>query len=91
MDLHCSAEHPTSSIKWYNRQRNGTLFGWKEIHVDGNRVKHNMSKENRSTLSIADLTKDDANDYCCRKTTEKTDNCHQSKILLQVTGTDRHS
>lgn len=47
-----------------------------------------MSKENCSTLSIANLTKDDTNEYCCRKTTENTDDCQRSKIRLQVTGTD---
>lgn len=46
-----------------------------------------MSEENHPTLTITDLTEEDAKTYCCRETADKSEYCQQSKFQLCVTGT----
>ncbi|KAE8300515.1 hypothetical protein D5F01_LYC00656 [Larimichthys crocea] len=82
VDLPCSAEHPTSNIKWYTEQRNFVL---NEVSADGNRVTYNMSEENHTALTIKDVTESDAKFYCCRENTDKPELCGPNRIQLHVT------
>ncbi|KAL7404099.1 hypothetical protein ABVT39_009616 [Epinephelus coioides] len=84
VDLPCSAERPTSSMKWYTVHRDGPKFIPKEISPDENHVTYNMLEERNFTLTIKDLTESDAKAYCCKETTDTPDNCKQSEIQLHV-------
>ncbi|XP_037619618.1 uncharacterized protein LOC119484678 isoform X4 [Sebastes umbrosus] len=44
-----------------------------------------MSAESNFTLTIKDLTERDGNNYCCRETTDKPENCWENSIQLRVT------
>ncbi|XP_027138150.1 uncharacterized protein LOC113746486 isoform X3 [Larimichthys crocea] len=85
VDLPCSAEHPTSNIKWYTVHWNGYNFVLNEVSADGNRVTYNMSEENHTTLTIKDVTESDANVYCCRENTDKPELCGPNRTQLHVT------
>ncbi len=59
MDLLCSAEHPTSSMKWYDVHWNGS-YVQDELSADGNHLTYNMSEENIFTLTIKNVRESDA-------------------------------
>ncbi|TWW58962.1 hypothetical protein D4764_06G0004920 [Takifugu flavidus] len=77
LNLSCSAEHSTIP-KWF--KLDGTK--WTEVLVNGNSLKHQISKDTHPTLSVTGLTKDDKTSYCCN---EKPENCHEDPIHLTVT------
>ncbi|XP_078131442.1 B-cell receptor CD22-like isoform X2 [Sander vitreus] len=85
VDLPCSAQRPTTTMKWYTVHRNGSTFVQKELSADGNRVTYNMSAESNFTLTIKDLRESDANVYCCRETSDNPELCWHNKIELHVT------
>ncbi|XP_074486931.1 uncharacterized protein LOC141765017 isoform X1 [Sebastes fasciatus] len=84
VDLPCSAQHPTSTRKWYTVQLGDYEYFLNEISADGNRVTYNMSAESNFTLTIKDLTESDENNYCCRETTDKPENCWGNRIQVRV-------
>nr|XP_033479573.1 uncharacterized protein LOC117255102 isoform X1 [Epinephelus lanceolatus] len=84
VDLPCSAERPTSSMKWYTVYRDRSQLVPKEISPDENHVTNNMLEERNFTLTIKNLTESDAKVYCCKETTDTPDNCKQSEIQLHV-------
>ncbi|XP_049427022.1 uncharacterized protein LOC125885501 isoform X2 [Epinephelus fuscoguttatus] len=84
VDLPCSAERPTSSMKWYTVYRDRSQLVPKEISPDENHVTYNMLEERNFTLTIKDLTESDAKVYCCKETTDTPHNCKQSQIQLHV-------
>ncbi|XP_041789043.1 uncharacterized protein LOC121603849 isoform X2 [Chelmon rostratus] len=84
VDLPCSAEKPTSSMKWYTEHREGSKCVQRELSVDGNRVTYNMSEENHPTLTINDLRESDANFYCCRTSPDEPHPCCHAEIELSV-------
>lgn len=86
VDLPCSAEHPTTTKKWYIIHRNGSGYDQKEVTADRNDT-YNMSDKSNFTLTINDLTESDAKFYCCSDNTNNPKKCWQSAINLQVTGT----
>ncbi|XP_037619613.1 sialoadhesin-like isoform X2 [Sebastes umbrosus] len=84
VDLPCSAQHPTSTRKWYTVHWIGNnKYTLNEISADGNRVTYNMSAESNFTLTIKDLTERDGNLYCCRET-DKPEKCWENRIQLHV-------
>uniref|UniRef100_A0A8P4K2M2 Ig-like domain-containing protein n=1 Tax=Dicentrarchus labrax TaxID=13489 RepID=A0A8P4K2M2_DICLA len=85
VNLPCSAEHPTSSMKWYTAHWNGSTLVQNELSVDGNRVMY-KPEENHPTLTINDLRESDANFYCCRENTDQPQLCRYSVIQLSVSG-----
>ena len=87
VDLPCSAQHPTSSMKWFTGHHAGSKLVLNELTADGNRVTYNMSEESHPTLTIKDLTDSDAKSYCCSESAENPQYCRQSVIILYVTGT----
>ncbi|XP_067441446.1 sialoadhesin-like isoform X4 [Thunnus thynnus] len=84
VDLPCSAQHPTSSMKWFTVHRNGSEYVLNELSTDGNRVTYNMSEESNYTLIIKDLRESDAKSYCCSKTTETPELCWHNRTELYV-------
>ncbi|KAI3352539.1 hypothetical protein L3Q82_005478 [Scortum barcoo] len=76
VDLPCSAEHHTSSIKSYTVDGNKNS----EISADENRVPDKKSEDGRVTKTIKNLTKRDAKLNCCRNVPTKR--CQQSGIQL---------
>ncbi|XP_076585224.1 uncharacterized protein LOC143319864 [Chaetodon auriga] len=84
VELPCSAEKPTSSIKWYTEHWEGSKLVQKEIATDGNRVTYNTSEENHPTLTINDLRESDATFYCCRTNPGERDPCWHTRIQLHV-------
>uniref|UniRef100_A0A8C4DI58 Ig-like domain-containing protein n=2 Tax=Dicentrarchus labrax TaxID=13489 RepID=A0A8C4DI58_DICLA len=68
VDLPCSAEHPTSMVKWYTVHQNDSSH---ELSPKGNRVTYNMIEGSNYTLTINDLRESDANFYCCRENTDQ--------------------
>ncbi|XP_037619606.1 uncharacterized protein LOC119484675 isoform X4 [Sebastes umbrosus] len=85
VDLPCSAQHPTSTRKWYTGHLIGNnKYTLNEISADGNRVTYNMSAESNFTLTIKDLTERDGNFYCCSETTDKPENCWENRTWLRV-------
>ncbi|XP_051240484.1 uncharacterized protein LOC127354555 isoform X2 [Dicentrarchus labrax] len=82
VNLPCSAEHPTSSMKWYTVHWNGSVQN--ELSADGNRVMY-KPEESHPTLTINDLRESDANFYCCRDNTDRPQHCWVYKIQLRVT------
>ncbi|XP_027138455.1 uncharacterized protein LOC113746560 [Larimichthys crocea] len=85
VDLPCSAEHPTSNIKWYIEHWNGYKHVLNEVSADGNRVTYSMSEEHHTTLTIKDVTESDAKFYCCRENTDKPELCGPNRTQLHVT------
>ncbi|KAF1394697.1 hypothetical protein PFLUV_G00003840 [Perca fluviatilis] len=73
-------------MKWYTVHRNGSKTVQKELSTDENRVTYNMSAESNFTLTIKDLSESDANDYCCRETTDDPELCWNNKTELHVSG-----
>ncbi|XP_039655294.1 uncharacterized protein LOC120558382 [Perca fluviatilis] len=84
VDLPCSAQRPTTTMKWYTVHRNRSKPVQKELSTDENRVTYNMSAESNFTLTIKDLRESDAKDYCCRETTDDPELCWNNKTELQV-------
>ncbi|XP_051240486.1 uncharacterized protein LOC127354556 [Dicentrarchus labrax] len=83
VDLLCSAEHPTSSMKWYTAHWSGSTLVQNELSVDGNRVMY-KPEENHPTLTINDLRESDANFYCCRENTDQPQLCWDNRNQLYV-------
>ncbi|KAM8773598.1 uncharacterized protein AB9X84_017289 [Acanthopagrus schlegelii] len=65
VDLPCSAEYSTTTMKWYTVQQIGSTFILKKLPADDSHVKYNMSEERNFNLTIRDLTERDENLYCC--------------------------
>lgn len=84
VDLHCSAKHPTSSMKWFTVDQNGPKYDWTEISSN---EKYNISEENHSTLTIQALKESDERFYCCSETADEPENCWKRAIQLHVSGT----
>ncbi|XP_032384682.1 B-cell receptor CD22 isoform X2 [Etheostoma spectabile] len=84
VDLPCSAQRPTTSMKWYTVHRNGSETVQKELSADENRVTYNMSAESNFTLTIKDLRESDANVYCCRETPDDPELCWHNRTELHV-------
>ncbi|XP_031144885.1 B-cell receptor CD22-like isoform X2 [Sander lucioperca] len=84
VDLPCSAQRPTTTMKWYTVDRNGSTFVQKELSADENHVMYNMSAESNFTLTIKDLRQSDTNVYCCRETTDNPELCRHHKTELHV-------
>ncbi|XP_078131266.1 uncharacterized protein LOC144533619 isoform X2 [Sander vitreus] len=84
VDLPCSAQRPTTTMKWYTVHRNGSTFVQKELSADGNHVTYNMSAESNFTLTIKDLRESDANVYCCGETSDNPELCWHNKTELHV-------
>ncbi|XP_042244182.1 uncharacterized protein LOC121880752 [Thunnus maccoyii] len=84
VDLPCSAQHPTSSMKWFTVHQNGSEYVLNELSADGNRVTYNMSEESNYTLMIKDLRESDEKSYCCSKTTETPELCWHNRTELYV-------
>lgn len=78
--LRCSAQHPTSNMKWFSEHRVGTELDHREISADG---KHIISAESPPTLTISDLRESDGNFYCCSDENHLND-CQKGGIQLQV-------
>ncbi|XP_074486924.1 B-cell receptor CD22-like isoform X1 [Sebastes fasciatus] len=83
VDLPCSAQHPTSTMKWYTGHWIGYKYTLNDISADGNHVTYNMSAESNFTLTIKDLTERDGNNYCCGET-DKPEKCWGNRIQLCV-------
>ncbi|XP_034756321.1 B-cell receptor CD22-like isoform X1 [Etheostoma cragini] len=84
VDLPCSAQRPTTSMKWYTVHRDRSKTVQKELSADENRVTYNMSAESNFTLTIKDLRESDANVYCCRETTDDPELCWHNRTELHV-------
>ncbi|CAK6975064.1 uncharacterized protein LOC127354553 [Scomber scombrus] len=83
VDLPCSAQHHTSTMKWFTVHWDGSKLVLNELSADGNHVKYNMS-EKSNTLTIKDLTESDKKFYCCRESAKKPQDCGSSTVLLNV-------
>ncbi|XP_056228254.1 uncharacterized protein LOC130166593 [Seriola aureovittata] len=83
VDLLCSAEHPTSSMKWFTVHWNHFEFVLNELSTVGN-VMYNISEENNLTLTIKHLRESDAKFYCCSETTEEAELCWRNRTELLV-------
>ncbi|XP_039665654.1 contactin-1-like isoform X1 [Perca fluviatilis] len=84
VDLPCSAHRPTTTMKWYTVHQERSKPVQTELSTDENRVTYNMSAESNFTLTIKDLRESDANDYCCRETTDDPELCWNNKTELHV-------
>ncbi|XP_062243695.1 uncharacterized protein LOC133953671 [Platichthys flesus] len=78
VDLHCSAQLPTSSMKWFTVRGEGNKKVPDQI-VDGKHV--NISEESDFTMTINDLRESDTNLYCC---SDVNDRCQGRVIQLLV-------
>ena len=85
MDLHCSAQRPTSSMKWFTVRWEGNKKVLDQIFADGKRV--NISEESDFTMTINDLRESDKNTYCCSDVNDKQAKCQGGVIQLLVAGT----
>ncbi|XP_036957761.1 B-cell receptor CD22-like [Acanthopagrus latus] len=85
VDLPCSAEHPTTTMKWYTVQQIGSVFNLKNLTADDSHVKY-MLEENNFNLTIKALTERDAKLYCCssKEDAGKPRNSQQGMIKLRV-------
>ncbi|XP_028251879.1 uncharacterized protein LOC114427838 [Parambassis ranga] len=77
VDLSCSAQHPTDSMKWYTWTKD---YVWRELSTITH-LTYNMS-EHSHTLTINDLRETDANNCCCED--EKTWLCWETAFKLIV-------
>ncbi|XP_073326891.1 B-cell receptor CD22-like [Pagrus major] len=84
VDLHCSAQHPTTSAKWYTVHRNDSKDVLRKLSTDDNRVTYNVSPESDFTLTIKDLGESDYKKYCCRESTDQPDLCWKNSTELRV-------
>ncbi|KAI3352538.1 hypothetical protein L3Q82_005486 [Scortum barcoo] len=84
VDLPCSAEHHTSSMKWYTEEWKGFKLLLNEIPANEDRAMYNMLEESHFTLRIKDLRESDAKFYCCKETTDIKENCLHNRIQLHV-------
>ncbi|XP_062282313.1 uncharacterized protein LOC133986611 [Scomber scombrus] len=85
VDLPCSAQHHTSSLKWFTVHWDVSKHVLKELSADGNHVKYKMSEKRNYTLTIKDLTESDTNKvYCCSESAEYMQSCSQSEVFLHV-------
>ncbi|TDH15718.1 hypothetical protein EPR50_G00012290 [Perca flavescens] len=71
-------------MRWYTVHRVRSKPVQKELSADEKHVTYNMSAESNFTLTIKDLRESDANDYCCRETTDDPELCWNNKTELQV-------
>ncbi|XP_044043174.1 uncharacterized protein LOC122871819 [Siniperca chuatsi] len=76
VDLPCSAEHPTSSMKWYTIYRN--------YSADRTHATYNMSEGRNFTLTIKDVSESDEKFYCCRETNDNLELCWRNRTELHV-------
>ncbi|XP_078131284.1 sialoadhesin-like [Sander vitreus] len=83
VDLHCSAQRPTTRNKWFTVEWDGYKFVQNELSVDGNHVTY-MSEESHPTLTINYLIESDANNYCCRENADDPRHCWSRSITLHV-------
>ncbi|XP_053275373.1 uncharacterized protein LOC128437303 isoform X1 [Pleuronectes platessa] len=79
VDLHCSAQRPTSSMKWFNVRLESNKMVLDQIVADGKHVI--ISEESDFTMSINDLRESDKNFYCCSGV---NDRCQGRVIQLLV-------
>ncbi|XP_035856776.1 uncharacterized protein LOC118494970 [Sander lucioperca] len=84
VDLPCSAQRPTTTMKWYTVHWDRSKPVQKELSTDENHVTYNMAAESNFTLTIKDLRQSDANVYCCRETTDNPELCWLHKTELHV-------
>ncbi|XP_034446509.1 uncharacterized protein LOC117764637 [Hippoglossus hippoglossus] len=82
VDLHCSAQRPKSSMKWFTVRWEGNKKVQDQIFADGKRV--NISEESDFTITINDLRESDKNTYCCSDVNDKRDKCQGGEIQLLV-------
>ena len=85
MDLHCSAQHPKSSMMWFTVHWEGNKKVQDQIFADGKRV--NISEESNFTITINDLRESDKNTYCCHDVNDRLNKCQEGVIQLLVAGT----
>ncbi|XP_040892393.1 uncharacterized protein LOC121180808 [Toxotes jaculatrix] len=85
LELPCSAEHLTSSKKWYTLHGKDRGYILSNFSGDGNRVSYNTSEGSNFTLTFNDLRESDENVYCCGPMTEVPGHCWFHRIELQVT------
>ncbi|XP_053275372.1 uncharacterized protein LOC128437302 isoform X2 [Pleuronectes platessa] len=78
VDLHCSAQRPTSSMKWFTVRLENNKMVPDQI-VDGKHVI--ISEESDFTMTINDLRESDKNFYCC---SDVNDRCQGRVIQLLV-------
>ncbi|XP_060950763.1 uncharacterized protein LOC133027699 [Limanda limanda] len=82
VDLHCSAQLPKSSMKWFTvRWENWETF-YDQLFADRRRV--NISEESDYTMTINDLRESDTNTYCCGEVNDKQPKCQGGEIQLDV-------
>ncbi|XP_053275775.1 uncharacterized protein LOC128437573 [Pleuronectes platessa] len=81
VDLHCSAQLPTSSMKWFTVRWESNKKVPDQI-VDGKYV--NISEESNFTMTINDLRESDTNTYCCSEVNETQTKCQGRVIQLLV-------
>ncbi|CAK6972965.1 uncharacterized protein LOC121910145 isoform X3, partial [Scomber scombrus] len=84
VDLPCSAQHHTSSLKWFTVHWDGSKNVLNELSADGNHLKYKMSEKCNYTLTIKDLTENDTKVYCCSEIANYTGYCYTSEVLLHV-------
>ncbi|XP_044043385.1 uncharacterized protein LOC122871883 isoform X2 [Siniperca chuatsi] len=84
VDLPCSAEQPTSSMKWYTIYRNYSTHVLNELSADRTHATYNMSEESNFTLTIKDVSESDEKFYCCRETNDNLELCWDNRTELHV-------
>ncbi|XP_038568746.1 uncharacterized protein LOC119898645 isoform X3 [Micropterus salmoides] len=84
VDLPCSAQHPTSNMKWFTAHLNISKPVQIELSAETNRVTSNMSEKTYFTLTINDLRESDEKFYCCKESTDKPENCWHHRTELHV-------
>ena len=85
VDLHCSAQRPKSSMKWFTVRWEGNKKVQDQIFADGKLVK--ISEDSNFTVTMNDLRESDKNTYCCSYVTDKRNKCQGGEIQLLVAGT----
>ncbi|XP_040892288.1 uncharacterized protein LOC121180730 [Toxotes jaculatrix] len=83
VDLHCSAEHPTTSMKWYTVHWEDYEVVQNELSLE-NCVTYKMYVYSNFTLTINDLRESDENVYCCKENTDTPEHCWSKGTKLQV-------
>ncbi|XP_062243385.1 uncharacterized protein LOC133953478 [Platichthys flesus] len=82
VDLHCSAQLPDSSRKWFSVRWEGKKEVPDQIVADGKHVI--ISEESNFTMTINDLRESDKNTYCCSDVNDKHTKCQGKEIQLDV-------
>lgn len=88
MELPCSAEHPTSSMKWYTVYENNSVYVPNELSADGYNATYKVSEDSNFTLTINNLEESDAKFYCCRENIDEPKLCWLNRTELYVAGTE---